>query len=106
MAVTLCTDADFQQLIDSGKPTIVKYYADWCGNCKLIAPKYRRLSEDARFSDIAFLDINAEENEGARRTAGVDNLPFFALFKDGKLIKGKAASREEAIVALLEELNS
>lgn len=106
MAVTISTDADFQQLINAGKPVIVKYFADWCGNCKLIAPKYRRLSEDSRFSDILFLDVNAEENEGARHTAGVDNLPFFALFKDGKMVKGKAASREEAVVAMLEELKS
>lgn len=104
MAVTISTDADFQQLINSGKPVIVKYFADWCGNCKLIAPKYRRLSEDSRFSDILFLDVNAEENEGARHAAGVDNLPFFALFKEGKMVKGKAASREEAVVAMLEEL--
>lgn len=106
MAVHLSTDADFQQFIESGKPTIVKYFADWCGNCKLIAPKYRRLSDDTRFAEIQFLDVNAEENEQARHAAGVDNLPFFALFKDGKFVKGKAASREEAVLAMLEELKS
>jgi len=70
----------------------------------LISPKYRRLSEDERFKDIVFLDVNAEENEAARKIANVDNLPFFAVFQNGQFITGKAASKEDAIVNMLEGL--
>jgi thiol-disulfide isomerase/thioredoxin len=104
MAVLTSTDADFSTKISDNSKVIVKYYADWCGNCKLISPKYRRLSEDERFKDIVFLDVNAEENEGARKVSNVDNLPFFAVFHNGELIQGKAASKEEAIVNMLEGL--
>lgn len=104
MAVLISTDADFSAQISGNSKVIVKYYADWCGNCKLISPKYRRLSEDERFNDIVFLDVNAEENEAARKIANVDNLPFFAVFQNGQFVTGKAASKEEAIVNLLEGL--
>jgi len=47
---------------------------------------------------------DAEENEGARKVANVDNLPFFAVFQNGELVQGKAASKEEAVVNMLEGL--
>ena len=78
MAVIKASDADFAAALSSKPLSIVKYYADWCGSCKLIAPKFRRLSEDERFTGVQFLEVNAEENPDARHRAGVNNLPFFA----------------------------
>jgi len=102
MPVISATDAQLKEALSSNDLVIVKFYADWCGSCKLIAPKYRRLSDDARFATTSFLEINAEEQEESRRIAGVDNLPFFAVFKNGELVKGVATSKEEKIVELLE----
>ncbi len=87
-------DKGFQEAISSKGIVAVKFYADWCGSCKLFAPKYRRISEEAEMSEIQFLDVNAEQNEGARKAAGVDNLPFLAVFKDGQLVEGSATSKE------------
>ena len=105
MNIIPATDANFNDLLAANPKVIVKYYADWCGSCKLFAPKYKRLSGDERFDGIAFLEVNAEENEHARKAGGVDNLPFFAVFNEGKLVEGTAASLEEAVVNLLEKLN-
>lgn len=106
MAVIKATDADFQSALSSQPLTVVKYYADWCGSCKLISPKFRRMSEDARFSGIQFLEVNAEENEQARHAAGVNNLPFFASFRGTTLAEGLATSREESILEILEHLQA
>jgi thioredoxin 1 len=105
MPVTKSTDADFAAALTARPRSIVKYYADWCGSCKLIAPKFRRMSEDSRFADVQFLEVNAEENPDARRRAGVNNLPFFATFRGEELVEGQAASREESILELLENLS-
>ena len=105
MPVTKATDAEFEAALLSHPLTIVKYYADWCGSCKLIAPKFRRFSEDERFGNIGFLEVNAEENEAARKKAGVNNLPFFATFRNGNLVEGKATNLEESIVGMLEKLS-
>jgi thiol-disulfide isomerase/thioredoxin len=104
MAVSLHTDKDFAQALAAHEKAIVKYYADWCGSCKLFAPKFKRLSGDERFAGIAFLEVNAEENPGARKLAGVDNLPFFATFKNGKLVATQSTSKEENVVELLNGL--
>jgi thiol-disulfide isomerase/thioredoxin len=104
MAVIKASDADFAAALSSKPLSIVKYYADWCGSCKLIASKFRRLSEDERFSEIQFLEVNAEENPEARHKAGVNNLPFFATFRGDSTAEGQASSREESIVELLENL--
>jgi len=106
MAVRLSTDDDYQKLLNDNPKVIIKYFADWCGSCKLFAPKYRRLSEDQRFEKTLFLEVNAENDRQARKSAGVDNLPYFAVFKDGQLINGKATSKEEVVLDMLHELTS
>lgn len=106
MAVQVANDADFQNVLATHDKVIVKYYADWCGSCKLFTPKYRRLSEDGRFGDVTFLDVNAETSPDARKAAGVDNLPFFATFRGGQLVEGGATAKEETVVAMLERLEA
>jgi thioredoxin 1 len=100
----ISTDADFESVIKGNEKVIVKYFADWCGSCKLFAPKYKRHSNDEANSDILFLDVNAEENEIARKLGGVDNLPFLASFKNGELIEGSATSKEEYLQNMLDNL--
>ncbi|MEP0272434.1 thioredoxin family protein [Ekhidna sp.] len=101
MAVELKTDDDFLTTINNNDKVIVKYYADWCGSCRLFGPKFKRLSEDDRFSDVTFLDVNAENSSEARKLAGVTSLPFFATFKNGELITGVATSKEDTVVDLM-----
>lgn len=104
MAVEVVTDDAFKSKLEENSKVIVKYYADWCGSCRLFKPKFRRLSEDSKYADVAFLDVNAEENQEARKMAGVSNLPFFAVFQNGKLVEGIATNKEEAVVELIEKL--
>lgn len=103
MAVTQVQDKNFIDHI-KGKNAVIKFYADWCGSCKLFSPKYKRLSEDPRFTSISFLEINSEENPEARGAIGVNNLPYFAIFKEGKLVEGSTTSKEDAVVEMLNKL--
>ncbi len=105
MAVTTVTDKEFNETLENNPKVIVKYYADWCGSCKLFSPKFRRLSEDDRFKEIAFINVNAEENETARKFSSVDSLPYFSIVKDGKLVEGSATSKEENVLEMLEKLS-
>lgn len=104
MAVELKTDQDFITSITTNEKVVVKYFADWCGSCRLFAPKFRRLSEEEKFNDVTFLDVNAENSPEARKLAGVTNLPYFATFKNGELVEGQAISKEESVVELINKL--
>jgi thioredoxin 1 len=106
MAVHQITDTDFAAQLQQNDRVVVKYYADWCGNCRLFSPKYKRLSDSDDFKEITFLDVNAETNPEARKAAGVTNLPFFAVFKNGQLLDTVAASKEEAVTALINKLKN
>jgi thiol-disulfide isomerase/thioredoxin len=105
MSVIKATDTDFNELLTNNENVAVKFYADWCGSCRLFSPKFNRLSNDERFTNITFLDVNAEQNAEARKLAGVSNLPFFAVFKNGKLVEGATTSKEEYVVEMLQKLN-
>lgn len=104
MAVLNSTDADFKEYLDKNKKVVVKYYADWCGNCRLFSPKYKRMSNEDEMADVTFLEVDAENNPEARKMARVDNLPFLAAFKNGELVEGSAANKEEYLRSLIDKM--
>lgn len=106
MAVIVADDSNFESLVQENKLVIVKYYADWCGTCKLFSPKYKRISEEQDFSEVAFLDVNAEKNPLARKAGAVKNLPTFAIFKEGQLIETMPTGKEEVVKELLGKLQA
>jgi thioredoxin 1 len=105
MAVLVSDDKSFKDQISGNQKVIVKYYADWCGSCKLFSPKYKRISGEEKFKDILFLDVNAENNPDARRMGEVKNLPSFAIFKNGQMLESLATNKEEALLELIQKLN-
>ena len=104
MAVEITTDEHIAKQLETHPKVVLKYYADWCGSCKLFSPKYKRLSNDERYNGIVFLDIDAEHNPDARKLAGVDTLPFFATFRNGELLSAKSTAKEETLLEMLNEL--
>ena len=97
-------DGDFKSLLGQHSKIVVKFYAGWCGSCRLIAPKYRTLAESGNFEDVLFLEVDAENNPETRSLAKVNNLPFFASFKDGVFVEGFPSSRIEAVEEMIKSL--
>jgi len=105
MVLDIKSDDDFKASISQNQKVIVKYFASWCGSCRLFAPKFKRLAQDERFEGITFLDVDAEENPEARKLGNVKNLPTFAIFKNGELEASLASNKEDAVVELMNKLN-
>lgn len=106
MAVIKTNDQEFNNYINQHEKVAVKFFANWCGTCKLLAPKFRRISDEDEFSDVTFLDVNAEENPEARKWAGVTNLPFFAVVKDGEIVQKDYTGKEQGMRELLNALKN
>ncbi|MFD2036491.1 thioredoxin family protein [Belliella marina] len=91
-----------QDIIDNNKKVVVQYGATWCGNCRIIKPKMKRLSGE--YEGITFLYVDAEKLPNSRKLASVTNLPTFATFKDGKLVNQIQTNKEEALKTLINEI--
>jgi len=104
MSVETGTDKNFKEIITTNPKVVVKFYADWCGACRLIAPKFKKMSEEEGLSDIVFVEVDAEANNEVRKLAGVTNLPFFATFDNGSLVEGAATGKEEYLRVMLAAL--
>lgn len=79
---------DFKSAISSGKTglVVIDFYADWCGPCKMIAPKYAKLAE--KYPNIGFYKLNSDKNETAKicEICEISALPTFCFFKGGKYL--------------------
>jgi thioredoxin 1 len=84
MATKAVTDSSFQaDVLNSSKPVLVDFWADWCGPCKMIAPALEEISDElAGQVTIAKMDIM--ENPEVPGKIGVQSIPLMVLFKDGQ----------------------
>ena len=92
------------EVLSSNKKVMVQYGATWCGNCRLTKPKFKRLSTENE--DITFLYVDAEKLPGTRQFADISNLPTFAGFVDGKLVKQSQGNKIEVIQEVLDEVTN
>jgi len=95
------TDNEFDELIKNNSKVVIKYFASWCGSCRLFAPKFSKISNKEEYSDVLFLDVNAEENPGARKFGGVTNLPYFVVVKNGVVISADTTAKEEGVEKMI-----
>ena len=78
-------DGSFEmEVIKSDKPTLVDFWAPWCGPCKVIAPILEELA--VQYADrIKVAKLNVDENPQTATSFGVRSIPTLLLFKEGKL---------------------
>lgn len=99
------TEQNFDQLLASGQPVVIDFFATWCGPCRRVSPIIDELAEKyAGRVNIGKCDVDAEEGLAAR--FGVRSIPTIVFLKDGKIVDTQigAASQsvfEEKIEALL-----
>ena len=89
------------QLIADNGTVLVQYSATWCGNCRIMKPKFKKLASEQE--KIPFVIVDAEKFPESRQLANVDNLPTFAAFKDGVLLKQVQTNKFESLKELVNE---
>ena len=79
-------DANFEELVlQSDKPVIVDFWAEWCGPCRMVGPIVNQLGEE--YGEKAVVGkLNVDQNPGVTVKFGIRNIPTILFFKDGKQV--------------------
>ena len=74
-----------QEVLSSDKPTIVDFWASWCGPCKMLSPVIEELSEELG-EKVKFVKVNVDDNPLSSTQYRVASIPTVMIFKDGKVV--------------------
>lgn len=96
------TNDNLAEVIATNPKVIVQYSAGWCGNCRLMKPKFKRLSGEN--DAITFVIADAEKFPASRKLAQVNNLPTFATFHNGQLVNQAQTNKEDVLKTLIHEI--
>ena len=103
MATVKVTDDTFEtDVLKSGKPVLVDFWAEWCGPCKQIAPALDQISEEFA-GEVTVAKVNIEESPSTPTRYGVRGIPTLMLFKDGQMASMKVGAMPKQ--KILEWLN-
>ncbi|MGY4383320.1 thiol-disulfide isomerase/thioredoxin [Pedobacter sp. UYP24] len=96
------TEDNLQSHVADNKKVMVQYAASWCGNCRIMKPKFKKLATEN--DDVAFLIVDAEKLPDSRKLANVDNLPTFAAFENGILVGQVQTNKAELLNELFDKI--
>jgi thiol-disulfide isomerase/thioredoxin len=94
-------DDSLQELVANQPKVIVQYTAGWCGNCRIMKPKFKKMATENE--GISFVLIDAEKNPNSRQLADVSNLPTFAAFENGTLLNQVQTNKVDVLKTFVDE---
>lgn len=90
------------EVIAKNDIVFVQYSATWCGNCRIMKPKFKKLASENE--NAVFLLVDAEKFPESRQLATVDNLPTFAAFKNGVFVNQVQTNKFDVLKELVAEV--
>ncbi len=104
MATKSITDENFdQEVIKSEKPTVVDFWAEWCGPCKQIGPVLEEISDEMK-DQVVIAKHNIDQEPNTPTKYGIKGIPTMLLFKGGELKATKVgATTKSNIVSWIKE---
>ena len=101
MAEVICTKDNFQvEVLESDKPVLVDFWASWCGPCQMMGPVVAEIAEE--HPEYKVCKVNVDEQQELGMQFNVMSIPFFAVFKEGKLTTSTVgAQSKESLIDLL-----
>jgi thiol-disulfide isomerase/thioredoxin len=93
---------NLQDIINGNETVIVQYSATWCGNCRIMKPKFKKLASEN--DGVTFVIADAEKFPESRKLATVDNLPTFATFKNGTFKSQVQTNKFDVLKELVDDV--
>src|SRR5437867_11031337 len=83
MSTPVTTEKFEQEVLQSEKPVIVDFWAEWCGPCHAVSPVLDKIAEE-RAGELRVVKVNIDEEQGLAERYGIASIPTIVLFKDGE----------------------
>lgn len=96
------TEDNLQEIVSSNEKVVVQYAASWCGNCRIMKPKFKKLATENE--KMVYVIADAEKFTESRKLADVSNLPTFATFVNGKFVNQVQTNKFEVLKELVSEI--
>lgn len=90
------TDSNYKELIESGKPVVIDFWATWCGPCRMVGPIIEELA--TAYGDQAIIGkCDVDNNSDVTADFGIRNIPTVIFFKDGKQVDKQVGSASKSV---------
>ena len=93
---------NLSDIVSNNKKVVVQFSATWCGNCRIMKPKFKKLSTENEAA--VFVIADAEKFPKSRKLADVSNLPTFATYVDGKFVNQTQTNKFDVLKELVSEI--
>ena len=94
-AIVAVTDAEFQgKVLDAELPTVVDFWAEWCGPCRRVSPTMEELAGEY-VGKVQFAKMNVDENSATPVKYAIMSIPTIILFKGGEVVDKTVGARSK-----------
>ena len=101
---TVINDANYKELLESGKPVVIDFWAPWCGPCRSVAPIIEELATTYE-GRVIIGKYNVDEDSDLGVEYGILNIPTLLFFKDGQMVdKHVGTITHDALTAKIDSL--
>ena len=92
------TDENIKEIINSGKPVVIDFWAVWCGPCRMVGPLVEELATEYE-GRVHIGKMNVDDNVETPETYGIRNIPTILFFKDGQLVDKQIGATQKTVIA-------
>ena len=90
------TDENFEELLNSGKPMVLDFWAEWCGPCRMVSPVIDELASEYE-GRVTIGKVDVDSNNDVVGQFGIRNIPTVLFFKDGKLVDKQVGVTQKSV---------